>query len=54
MFGLSNETVHDIHLVFQSYPNIQEVLIFGSRAKGDFKRNSDIDLAIKGENISFD
>ena len=29
-------------------PGIQEVLVFGSRAKGNFQKGSDIDLAIKG------
>ena len=31
-----------------SYPEIEQVLVFGSRAKGNFRPGSDIDLAIKG------
>jgi predicted nucleotidyltransferase len=31
-----------------------EVIIFGSRAKGNFRRGSDIDIALKGEHISFE
>lgn len=31
---------------FKKFPQIREVSIFGSRARGDYKKNSDIDLAI--------
>lgn len=32
--------------------NLNKVLLFGSRARGDFQRASDIDLAVSGGNIS--
>ncbi|HHU25014.1 MAG TPA: nucleotidyltransferase domain-containing protein [Bacteroidales bacterium] len=53
MFGLSDEVIADLCAVFRQYPNVQEVLIFGSRAKGDYRNGSDIDLAIKGDNTTF-
>lgn len=28
--------------------NVQKIILFGSRARGDFKRTSDIDLAVEG------
>ncbi|MDP4209988.1 MAG: nucleotidyltransferase domain-containing protein [Bacteroidota bacterium] len=31
--------------------NIDEVILFGSRAKGSYHTGSDIDLALKGNNI---
>ncbi len=31
--------------------SIQKVLVFGSRARGDYKERSDIDLAVSGGNI---
>lgn len=31
---------------------IKKVILFGSRARGDYKAKSDIDLAVSGENIS--
>ncbi|WP_419961167.1 nucleotidyltransferase family protein [Psychrobacillus sp. BM2] len=34
------------------YPEIQSVLLFGSRAHGDYNNFSDIDLAIKAPKIS--
>lgn len=32
--------------------NIEKVILFGSRARGDYKRASDIDLAVQGGDIS--
>jgi predicted nucleotidyltransferase len=50
-FGLSSNYIDKINSVFNQYLDIDEVLIFGSRAKGNYRDNSDIDLAIKGNNI---
>lgn len=53
MFGLSNVVINDICNIFRDYSNITEVLIFGSRAKGNYRTGSDIDLAVKGDLVSF-
>lgn len=53
MYGLSDTVIADICSVFRHFPNIDKVLIFGSRAKGTYSEGSDIDLAAVGENISF-
>jgi predicted nucleotidyltransferase len=45
MFGLSQETLEAIRSCLQQYPDIVWVKIYGSRAKGDYERGSDIDLA---------
>lgn len=37
---------------FAKYPEVEEVIIYGSRAKGNYKKGSDIDLAIKGAKCS--
>ena len=34
-----------------SIPEIEEALIFGSRARGDYWRASDVDLSIKGKDF---
>lgn len=52
MYGLSDLTINDLHSVFRRYPNIKKVVIFGSRAKGNYREGSDIDLAIIGDDIS--
>lgn len=31
--------------------NIYEIILFGSRAKGTFSNGSDIDIALKGDNL---
>ena len=35
-----------------NYPNIFKIVLFGSRARGDYRPNSDIDLAIFSRSIS--
>jgi len=44
--GLSDEVIGNLRKVLQSYPEVQRAVIFGSRARGDYKYNSDIDLAL--------
>lgn len=51
-FGLSSNYIDKINSVFNQYSDIDEVLLFGSRAKGNYRDNSDIDLVIKGNNIN--
>lgn len=53
VYGLSDETVNDLCSVFACYGNIEKVLLFGSRAKGNFREGSDIDLALFGKDITF-
>lgn len=48
-FGLSENTIKEMAGVFSRYPEIKEVIIYGSRAKGNFREGSDIDLTLKGE-----
>ena len=51
-FGLSDAVLADLCQVFSAYPQIEQVLIFGSRAKNTFKDGSDIDLAVFAPNMS--
>lgn len=41
-----------IHQVFYRHPEIENVLIYGSRAKGNFRPGSDIDLTFQGKDIT--
>jgi uncharacterized protein len=50
--GLSNSIVDQIKSVFVNYPELEKVLIYGSRAKGNFKPGSDIDLTFIGDGLS--
>jgi len=51
-FGLSTETIARVKEVFALYPEIERVVIYGSRAKGNYKPGSDIDLTLIGEHIT--
>lgn len=44
-FGLPETTIIKLHSVFVNYPEIAEILIYGSRAKGNFREGSDIESA---------
>ena len=50
-FGLCRETIEKINFVFQTFNEIDAGILYGSRAKGNFKPGSDIDLVLKGERI---
>ena len=52
-FGLPSITLDKLESVFDNYAAIESVVIYGSRAKGNYKRGSDIDLTIKGALLSF-
>lgn len=53
-FGLKTNCIADIVNVLKLQPEVEEAIIFGSRAMGTFKNGSDIDIALKGEKITFD
>lgn len=48
LFGFKPEELKMIYAAFREFPEIEEVIIFGSRAMGNFKPASDVDLAFKG------
>ena len=52
-FGLSDTVIQELQDVFRRYSNIQKVLIFGSRSKGNYRAGSDIDLAVIGKDIDY-
>ena len=45
-FGLTERTMQTISEIFEKYSEIEEVIMFGSRAMGNYKLGSDLDLAI--------
>lgn len=50
--GLKEELLKGLIDIFKKYNNIEKVVIFGSRATGDYKYNSDIDICIFGEEVT--
>ncbi len=51
MYGLLERDLKYIYKAINKYSEIEQVIIFGSRAMGNYKTGSDVDIAIKGKNI---
>lgn len=51
-FGLKESNIIKINQIFAQNKKIEEVLLYGSRAIGNYREGSDIDLTIMG-NIEF-
>ena len=50
--GLKQRDIDSMLTAFGQFSEVRQVVIFGSRAKGCHKNGSDVDLAIKGENVT--
>ncbi|MFI3242550.1 MAG: nucleotidyltransferase domain-containing protein [Alphaproteobacteria bacterium] len=50
-FGISNSSYSVILEYFKQNTNIKKVVVFGSRAMGNYKNGSDIDFAIWGDEL---
>ncbi len=51
MYGLLDRDLKFISEAISKYQQVTEVILFGSRAMGNYKKGSDVDLAIVGEDI---
>ena len=52
MYGLTDKSYMELLQILASIPEIEEAVIYGSRARGDFWRASDVDLSIKGKEFN--
>lgn len=52
MFGLMDSDLKYIFKGLDQFPEIRSVTLFGSRALGNYKKGSDVDLAILGESVT--
>ncbi|HTG64860.1 MAG TPA: nucleotidyltransferase domain-containing protein [Flavobacterium sp.] len=48
MFGIYPKSYKEIISILEDCTSIDEVVIYGSRAKGNYKEGSDIDITLKG------
>jgi predicted nucleotidyltransferase len=48
MFGLTGEDIHLIVQAIAKHSDVEEAVVFGSRAMGNYKPGSDVDIALKG------
>ena len=51
-FGLSTQDIQKITSVLATHPEVESAILYGSRAKGNFKNGSDIDLTLLGKNLN--
>jgi len=51
-YGLLDRDFYYIEKSIKQFPEIESVILFGSRAMGNYKIGSDIDLAVTGKNIT--
>ena len=51
-YGLSEDQLSEIINLLSKCPEIEEAVLFGSRAIDTYKEASDVDIALKGENVT--
>jgi uncharacterized protein len=51
-FGLPESAIEQICTVFAAHREIEQAVLYGSRAKGNFKPGSDIDLTLYGADLN--
>ena len=52
-YGIKEEYWQQLSEVFAQMPQIEKVILYGSRVKGIYKPFSDIDITLVGENITY-
>jgi predicted nucleotidyltransferase len=50
--GLSDATMEQICATLAKFPQVEKGVLYGSRAKGNFKPGSDIDLTLRGDGLT--
>lgn len=53
-YGLSEKELEYIRKYLSNFQEIEKAILFGSRAKGNFKKGSDIDIALIGNKVTLD
>ena len=53
-FGLEQHIIDKLIAVFEQHSKVDKALVFGSRAKGNYRPDSDIDIALKGPDLNTD
>ena len=51
--GLTEQDLTTIIEVLEQHTLVDQALLFGSRAKGNYKNGSDVDIALKGRHLDF-
>lgn len=51
-YGLPESVIEKICVVLNKYPQVEKAILYGSRAKGNYKNGSDIDLTLHGNDLN--
>ena len=51
-YGLTEETIAQVCRILARFPEVEEAVVYGSRAKGNFKPGSDVDLTLTGDTLN--
>ena len=51
-FGLSDQTIATVRAILADYPAVEKAVLYGSRAKGNYSKGSDIDLTLVGVGLN--
>ena len=51
-YGLPQHTIDQICAVLAQHPEVERALLYGSRAKGNYRPGSDIDLTLLGASLT--
>lgn len=54
IYGFTEEERKWMDDIFTSIPHIKKVLLYGSRAKGNFREFSDVDITLLGDELTHD
>lgn len=52
-FGLKAATIDKIVSVFAQHSEVESAILYGSRAKGNYREGSDVDLTLTGEHLTY-
>jgi uncharacterized protein len=50
--GIEENIIKKLQNIFSEYSEIEEVILYGSRAKGNYNHGSDIDIVLLGEKLN--
>lgn len=50
-FGLPDKTITTIRQILAEFPVVEKAILYGSRAKGNCRHGSDIDLTLVGDRL---
>ncbi len=53
LYGVPIEVIDSIISTIRKNKKVKKIVLFGSRAKGNYKKGSDIDIAVFSKNLSY-